>query len=105
MSRYDEFYPESNSIKNLDSKFGIIIGLKLKLISHLNNAKAGDMNAESKLINRIGQLRRNRPSMPEELREELKQAVEYLRSVGRVIDLKGDDPSLWISMRGGAPRW
>jgi len=105
MSRYDEFYPESNSIKNMDGKLGVALSLRLKLIRHLNNAKAGDMNAESKLVNRIGQLRRNRPSMPHNLTAELKQAVEYLRSVGRVINLKGDDPSLWISMRGGAPRW
>ncbi len=102
---YNEFYPFSNSI-NTTAFWSI--GFLLKIETHLRNAKNGNKEAESKLCNRIGQLRRHISSvndLPEDLQTAVKNSVDWLRSQGRVIKLGSKDPREWISARGGMPRW
>lgn len=104
MNEFDKYYPESDSMKT--QGVGIVISLKAKLQSHLRKAMSGDREAESKLCNRLGQIRRNFPDkFPDWLKEEFDQAVPFLRSVGRTINFKSSDPRYWISQRGGYPRW
>jgi hypothetical protein len=99
----DKFYPISGSMKQ--PGLGVMLSLKMKISGHLAAAKQGDLDRESALVNRLGQVRRNFEHQPEWLTEELQEAVTYLRSVGRVVDFKNSNPALWISQRGGRPRW
>ena len=102
---YNEFYPHSGSIGTTALWS---IGFLLKIENHLRNAKNGNKEAESKLCNRIGQLRRHVASvedLPEDLKRAVKESVDWLRSQGRVIKLGSADPREWISARGGTPRW
>lgn len=102
---YNEFYPHSETM----SQPGMWqIGLVLKIEEHLRNAKSGDALAESKLCNRIGQVRRHFPTpntCPAGIMDAVKPAVDWLRSTGRKIDLQNNDPRMWISNRSGNPRW
>ncbi len=102
---YNEFYPHSNSI-HTSALWSI--GFLLKIEGHLASAKNGNKEAESKLCNRIGQLRRHIASvedLPEDLRAAVKESVDWLRNQGRVVKLGSADPREWISARGGTPRW
>ncbi len=84
------------------------MGFRSKILGHLEAAKAGDRDRESALINRLGQLRRHYlkiGDMPDFLIDAVKQAVAFLRSVGRTVDLGNPDPAKWVSRRGGSPRW
>lgn len=102
---YNEFYPVCNSI---NTTIFWPVGFLLKIEGHLTSAKNGNREAESKLCNRIGQLRRHISSvndLPEDLQAAVKESVDWLRSQGRVIKLGSKDPREWISARGGMPRW
>lgn len=78
-----------------------------KLADHRAGAEAGDRDKESRLCNRIGQLRRlvKREQMLDALREEVEEAVKFLRSTGRTVDFAQEDPAKWITTRDGRPRW
>ncbi len=85
-----------------------VIALERKLREHLAAAVLGSRERESRLVNRIGQIRRSVPRMSlldPAIKQILKEAKEWLAAVGRVIDLGSDDPREWISQRGGQPRW
>ncbi len=106
--RIEKFYPRSASIANMANTM-TQIQLEMKLRGHIQAAQGGDRERESRLINRIGQIRREFPNglaaVPERIRTVMREAVEWLRSVGRVTDFKNPDARYWISQRGGAPRW
>lgn len=100
----DQFYPKINNPEGL----GKIMGLVVKIRSHLEAAKNGDRERESRLCNRIGQTRatwENFTDMPLEVQEVITESVSYLRSVGRKFDFVNPDPAWWISTRGGNRRW
>lgn len=103
---YDEFYAPSSSI----GKSGVWeISMLLKISEHLEAARSGNRESESKLINRLGQVRRhitNFNNLSENLMEVFKEAVEWLRSTGRTVDFKAKDPGYWITARDGkTPRF
>jgi hypothetical protein len=101
----DLFYPISETIK---TSAIWQISMLVKLETHLQNAQNGNRLAESKLINRIGQIRRNVESfnsLNSDLQDVIKRSVEWLRTTGRTVDLKNENPALWITMRDGSPRW
>lgn len=103
----DQFYPVSDTIVNCPSGMWQV-GMVVKLTEHLNSARNGNRDSESRLVNRIGQLRRCIPKMDlmsTSLKEVFVQAVEWLRSIGRKVDLKNEDAAYWITQRGGAARW
>ena len=77
------------------------------LAEHLKAAERGDRDRESRLVNRLGQLRRCVESsyIRDGLKEQIVAAVDWLRNNGRTVDFSATDPARWISQRGGAPRW
>jgi hypothetical protein len=96
----DTFYPASDHLK--DQYVAAILGMVFKLREHRLSGN------QSKLANRLGQLRRNVAdftSLPEDLQEEVKIAIFYLRSSGRTVNLGSADPREWISTTTGLPRW
>lgn len=101
----DKFYPISQTMKN--KGFGVKISLLTKLNGHLRNAKNGNCKAESKLCNRLGQIRRHFQwsELDDDLQSAVKESVEFLRSVGRNVDFKNEDPRYWITNRNKNPRW
>ena len=103
---FDQFYPVSQTMVQMPQ--GIWqIQMAAKLAGHRQNAASGSKDAESRLCNRLGQLARNVEwkHLTDALREEVHLAVVYLHSVGRTVDLGGPDPRVWITTRGGLPRW
>ena len=105
-NHFDEFYPISTAMR--DCAGGVWqLAMVVKLRDHLVGAKAGDREKESRLINRLGQLRRNvaAADMNVELTSIVQSAVAWLRTQGRTVDMGNHDPRRWISRRGGAPRW
>ena len=78
-----------------------------QMADHLAAAKAGNRDRESRLINRLGQIRRHLTSdqLSGVLADQFKEACQLLQSVGRKIDFRNENPACWISQRGGAPRW
>lgn len=102
----DSFYPISETMKNAPTGMWQL-GMVVKLETHLQNAKNGDRDAESRLVNRVGQIRRNVPveNLTESLREVVGKTIAWLKTTGRVVDLKNPDPALWITQRCGAARW
>lgn len=102
---FDQFYPPSETMSG-QSPFWQI-GMVAKLADHRAGAEAGDRDKESRLCNRLGQLRRlvKREQMLDALREEVEEAVKFLRSTGRTVDFKQEDPAKWITTRDGRPRW
>lgn len=104
MNKLDLFYPISETM----SSGGIWeIGMVVKLAGHRQMAKSGDLERESRLVNRLGQLRRNCEymDMSNNLKEEINESVAYLRSVGRKVDFSKKNPAEWITTRKGNPRW
>lgn len=106
MTAFDEFYPVSDSI----GKSGFWhIGMLLKIEGHLNSARNGNRESESKLINRLGQLRRHISSFNEltpDLKAAVKEAVEWIRTTGRAVDFTASNPGSWITARDGkTPRF
>jgi len=103
----DIFYPMSATMQS--SGFVWEIQMILKLEDHLRAAMAGDRERESKLINRLGQIRRNIPhfsDLLDNLQDVIKRSVEWLRSIGRKVDFQHPNPAMWISARDGkSPRW
>lgn len=103
----DKFYPLSQTITACPG--GIWqIGMVAKLEGHLQSAKNGNRDSESRLVNRLGQLRRHFNTLDEmsgNLQDVYKKAITWLRANERVCDLTNPNPALWISQRGGAPRW
>lgn len=73
----------------------------------LREAKLGDRECETRLVNKIGQLKRNTnfTDLNDELKGLVKESVDWLKTTGRVVDLNNKNPSLWISKRDGSPRW
>lgn len=106
MNEFNEFYPVSDTILNCPGGLWQL-GMILKLEEHLRNAQRGSGEAESKLCNRIGQLRRCVPFnvLTTNLQEKVGECIKWLRTTGRVLDLKNEDPRQWISNRNGGPRW
>ena len=106
---FDEFYPPSSSIYGAATgKTLAHIGFELKLRQHLAAAVLGDRERESKLINRIGQIRRHVPRVSDvhpDIKQVLRESRAWLEAVGRKIDFMNEDPRHWISARGGGPRW
>ena len=97
------FYP----ILDLESPF-TQMGLMIKIRNHLHAARRGDRERESRLINRLGSLRRSSKSfngLTLDLQATVKDAVKFLRAVGRKVDFKNPDPALWITTRSGQARW
>ena len=106
MDQFNEFYPESQAMKAGSSGMWMI-GMVLKLEKHLQNAKNGNREAESKLCNRIGQIRRHFefPDLPGNIKDLVIESVDWLRTTGRAVDLRNKNPAYWISTRDGRPRW
>lgn len=102
----DHFYPVSGTMMAMPGGLWQI-GMVVKLETHLQSARNGNRDSESRLVNRIGQLRRNVPfnQLSESLLDVVKKSAEWLRSTGRQIDLKNSEPALWITQRDGSPRW
>ena len=100
----DTFYPISETIQQAPNGLWTI-GMFTKLETHLKNAMEGDRDAESKLVNRLGQLRRHYPTfaaIPANLQGSIKRSAEWLRTTGRKIDFKNENPALWITQRDGS---
>lgn len=107
MSTVDFFYPFSKNINNMPQGMWQM-DAAMRLRHNLTLAKKGDMEAERRIINRIGTIRRSVNSMQEinqDLLEVIKEAADYLRSTGRKVDLSNKDPRYWITRRDGSPRW
>ena len=105
-SGFDSFYQVSQTM--VDCPQGLWqAGMMVKLAEHLKAAKQGDRDRESRLVNRLGQLRRCVESsyISPGLQEQIVAAVGWLRDHGRTVDFSSADPAKWISQRGGAPRW
>lgn len=109
MNKVDEFYPISETMTNGD---GVMwqLGMVIKLRDHLANAKAGNRKSESKLCNRLGQLRRCIVSFSDlspDLQDIIKESVVWLRwYTGRKVDFTREDPGYWITARDGkTPRF
>ena len=97
------FYP----VLNVKSPF-TQMGLMVKIRNHLHAARRGDRERESRLINRLGSLRRSSEAfngLTLDLQAAVKDAVNYLRTTGRKVDFKNPDPALWITTRSGQARW
>lgn len=80
-----------------------------RMMFRLGEAKKGDKKSESKLINRLCDVRAsidNLSKVPQNLREMILMTTRYLMSIGRKVDLRPEqtDPKLWVSARGGQPR-
>ena len=101
----NSFYPLSETIK----KSALWqVSMIIKIEGHLRNARNGDGEAESKLCNRIGQIRRHVKHVDHrepDLMGLVKESVDWLRSQGRKINLHSEDPREWISTRDGRSRW
>lgn len=103
----DKFYPKS-FIFQFSGRFweGKMIR---KLSDHLTAAKEGDRVRESRLINRIGQIRRNvkdTSKLSTDMKSMIAESIEWLEKVGRKVDFKNPNPALWITARDGkTPRW
>ena len=102
----DMFYPASQTMLNAPQGMWQL-GMAIKLSEHLAAAKLGDRDRESRLVNRLGQIRRcvEKPNISAVLADEMVKACRWLQSQGRKFNFKSDNPSEWISQRGGAPRW
>lgn len=106
MDNIDKFYPLSETLER--GGFGATFSLQVKLINHLASAQAGDRDAESRLVNRVGQVRRQYvhfQDVPAALQGIIKESVTWLRSTGRQVNLAHPDPAMWITTRSGDPRW
>ena len=108
MNQLDYFYPVSESILGCTDGMWQI-AMSLKLSDHRQKAMAGDREAESRLINRLGQLRRcchDLGSLSEPLQAEVRASAAWLRSVGRKVNFHNSNPAMWVSARDGkSPRW
>lgn len=108
MNAFDEFYPVSQTMSSGSAGMWEI-GMTVKLAEHLAAAQRGDRERESKLINRLGQMRRNVASfdkLSDNVKEEVAKSVTWLRSVGRKVDFSNTNPAFWITARDGkTPRW
>ena len=102
---FDQFYPPSETMGDPTSRS--VSDWAAKLADLRAGAEAGDRGKESRLRNRLGQLRRlvKWEQMLGCLREEVEEAVKFLRSTGRTVDFKQEDPAKWITTRDGRPRW
>jgi len=83
------------------------LGLRQRIVANLASARGGDRDAESRLVTRIGEVRatwRTFNEVPDFLQDAVKEAVTFLRQVGRKIDFKSADPGCWVSGRDGLPR-
>lgn len=106
--RVDDFYPISQTIVQGQSIMWQL-GFLVKINDHLAAAKRGDRERESKLINRLGQLRRSTSSLDvlnDDLKDAVKEAVTWLRSTGRSVNFGHDNPGMWVTLRDGrSPRF
>lgn len=107
MNKFDEFYPISETMKSGNGIW--MFGLVIKMRDHLKKAKTGDREAESRLINRLGQLHRNMEStesFTQDLQDQILASVVWLRSIGRKVNFGNPNPGLWITARNGkTPRF
>ena len=104
----DSFYPHNKAVAG--GSFGVMLNLHASIRQHLQLAINGNRERESKLCNKIGQIRRAHPDkkfqeLPDFIIGIVMESVIFLRSTGRKIDLGSDDPRRWISQRDGSPRW
>ena len=101
----DDFYPISQVMSNPDSLMWTL-GWEIWVREYLRAAKNGSRSSESKLVNRLGQVRRCLPMLKGHQIEPLfLEAVAWLRTTGRIVDLSNADPGRWISTREGKPRF
>jgi hypothetical protein len=105
---FDQFYPYSETIaKNVSCMWQV--EMTVKLLDHLQHARNGNRERESKLINRLGQIRRCAGpfnTLSENLREAFTESVKWVQSTGRKVDFKHREPAMWITARDGVtPRW
>ena len=108
MCGFDDFYPVSRTMQ--EAPHGLWqIGMACKIASHLANARRGDRLSESKLINRIGQLRRcvdHFDNLGLVLQDVVKESIAWIRTTGRTVNFSADDPRYWVTARDGkSPRW
>jgi hypothetical protein len=104
MNEVDRYYPIDDKLKLYPLRQ---VGYIMRITANFGLAKAGDRDAESRLCNRLGSLRRSIEfsDMSPNLQEAVKDTVEWLRSVGRKVDFKHNDPAMWITTRSGGPRF
>lgn len=108
MNPIDEFYPVSRAIVQSPDAGMWMVSMVIKVNDHLTAAKSGNKESESRLINRLGQLRRCGPpfeKLPQDLQEGVRSAVAYLRSTGRTVNFAHPNPGMWITTRTGDPRF
>lgn len=110
MSRsVSDFYPKSESVANAAlGRTLATIGYALRLRQHLAGARAGDRERESRLCNRLGQLRASLPAFSlatAEVQQVVRESVAFLREQGRTVNFTDPDPARWITQRNGLPRW
>lgn len=98
----DEVYPAIN----MGNPF-IQMGLLLKIEDHLSAARQGNRDRESRLINRLGSMRRSGSfkNLVPDLQRAVKEAIEFLRSKGRKVDFSNENPAMWITTRERRARW
>ena len=106
---FNAFYPASNSVRLAARGESLgSIALEQRLRVHLAGAVMGVGNMERKLIRRICQIRREVEYLKDldpAVKQVVKEAVAWLRAVGREVDFQADNPANWVTQRGGEPRW
>ncbi len=105
MNRADRFYKH---LGDLSASPFAALQCTNKIYDYMGKAQRGDRDAESMLCAWIGSIRKTQPtfeSLPQVLQEAIRQGGKYLLSVGRVLNLRSENPRDWISQRDGSPRW
>lgn len=101
----EEFYPINENMKLSQGIWQMSAVMKLK--RNLEAAKKGDIDAERRIMYRLGSIRRfvDFKELDASLVETIKECANYLRSMGRKVDFNNNDPRYWITKRDGSPRW
>lgn len=101
----EEFYPINENMKFSQGIWQMSAVMKLK--RNLEAAKMGDIDAERRIMYRLGSIRRSVDfkELDASLVETIKECATYLRSKGRKVDFSNKDPRYWITRRDGTPRW
>lgn len=109
-AKFDAFYKTGHIFDAaLRGQNGADLALVIEIAKLLEKSKAGDKDAESALCNKVGAARRSleTPEVATPLvKQMLKDSIDHLRGTGRKVNLKLENPALWITMRdGSSPRW
>jgi len=91
---------------------GVMVGLPLRMRSHLAAAQAGDRDRESRLVNWCGRIRASCEAsgikfneLSDDIRSVMRESLEWLKTTDRVVNMRDPDPARWITTRKGLPRW